>query len=243
MENESIVITDDASTEEKQQEQKTEAAPGWASEMANTMRALADKVTAVPETVRPGLTPDQIKDINEKLTKGIVEGNPLGALAPIADQISKENIEHFRKGISPYVNEAVENFVDRFRSRMKEDAEDNGQVALYKQVNKQFEKELEGENLTSLIEKPRAERDKMLGRIWNAAKGEVLGKRVQSTQEKRPPGSRGSEGGSTGGGSTKNTYKLAENEKRQLYRSMPKEVADRYILELESQLSNVQVAE
>jgi hypothetical protein len=155
----------------------------------------------------------------------------------LANQISRENIDNFRQGLRPYITEAVDAFVDRYRSRMKEDAEDKGQMGLYRQVNKQFDRELEGEDLASLIEKPKAERDRVLNRAWKAAKGEVLGSRVVTKSVERPAGSSGS-GGSSPGSGAKNTYTLSDVEKRQLYRSMKKEDAEKYIKEIEGVLAS-----
>jgi hypothetical protein len=233
-----ITLNEDVETTE---EKKPEQAPDWASSMADTMRALADRVTAPPPVANPGLTKDQIDDINARITKGIVDGNPLGTLAPFAHQVAKETVD---SSMTPIIAEAVDSFVDRFRSKKKEDAEDRGQVSLYRAVSKQFEKELEGEDLAGLVSRPRAERERVLNRAWKAATGEVLEKRVATKTEARPAGSSANGGSGSNGSNANNnnsgsSYRLSEREKNQLYRSMSKEAADKYIAEIESALVGV----
>jgi hypothetical protein len=225
-----ITITDDSNPTP---EPKVEAAPSWASAMADTMRALADKVTAPTAPTNSGLTKDQVDDINTRITKGIVDGNPLGTLAPLAGQVATEIVDN---RLSPVVAEAVEGFVDRFRSRKREDAEDKGQAALYRQVSRQFDKELEGEDLSKLVAMPKQARDKILNRAWKAATGDVLEKRVAVRSDARPAGASAAGGSNSGEGNKSGGYKLSERERRQLYRSMSKEAADAAIAEIEGAL-------
>ncbi len=234
-----IELQEEAPVDEKPETK--EAAPEWATSMAAAMRSIADKVSQPGAPQRQGLSESQIKEINDRLTKSIVENNPLGAFTPLANEVANDRINAFRGELAPYVQAAVDTFIDRFRSTKKEDAEDKGQLKLYREVNKQFEKELEGEDLSSLASRTPAERNKFFDKAWRAAQGEVLSKRVVAKPASRPDGASGS-GGSGGGGSSRGGggtgVKLSEVEKRQLYRSMSKEKADQYIKEIEESLGN-----
>jgi hypothetical protein len=200
--------------------------------MIATLERISNKLDApAPVSAPANLTPQQIREINEQLTDEIItKGNPLGVISAISEQSANAKLDQFRKQAEPFMREATEGFIDRFRSRKRDDD------PLYKNVVSEFEKQIEDVDLSALITKPKADQTKTLDLYWNAAKGKVLGAKVQTTRDERPPGSaaRGGSAVGTGDSTTGTGYRLSDRERLLLVQNLGLEKAKEAIARIES---------
>jgi len=217
-----------AAGEEGQQAQpQASAEPPW-TQFGEVLERLANRPEpAGPQPTPQGPSAEQLKAINEKLA-GEILVNPLGVIMAVAQDVANEKVENLRRQVDPFRDDAAEAFVDRFKTKMREDD------PLYKQVHAAFDKSLTDVDLRALSSQPAGARAKTLNLHWNAAKGEVLATKVRKAGGAGPP-----PGSSAGNGRTMaqpqgGAQKLGEQEKAMLYRSMPKAAADAAIAEIEA---------
>lgn len=208
--------------------------PAWMKTM-ESMGAAMERIASRPDPqpnapAQPPMSAEQLRELNERLSTEIVGGNALGVITEISQRIADQRMAAFRQEAEPYMSAAadasVEGFIDRFRSRKKDDDQ------LYKHVVGEFEKEFDPK---TLVGKSAAERQRIANLHWQAAKATVLEKKVVASRPSTPPGA--SAGGGTGMGRSSAAgavVEMTEAEKRQLYRYLPKDVADAEIARIES---------
>jgi hypothetical protein len=204
------------------------AEPAWARAMVDALQRVGTQREPAAPTGQPPMSAEQIRALNEELS-GQVLTNPLGVISSIADRMASEKIAQFQRDAEPYMDGAVDGFIDRFKGRKRDDD------PLYKQTVTEFERDLESLNLRTMVGKNVKERNAELDLRWQAAQGRVLAKKVRPSTLARPPGTSAGDGTTLGGGpSPDKVVELSEAEKRQLYRNFPKEEADRLIASIEA---------
>jgi len=211
-------------------EPQPEKPPAWTGELVEALRRVGSQPREPQQQPPPAqMSREQLQALNDQMAIDITT-KPMETLAPFVDSIVNQRIAQLRSEAEPLLNEtAVEGFIERFKSRKREDD------PLYKQTVKEFERDL-ADSPMAFSGRSLSERNREAELRWDAAKGRQLSKKVVvKPPESRPPGS------SAGGGTTMGTangatkvYEMTENEKRQLYRYLSKEEAEAEIARIES---------
>jgi hypothetical protein len=228
MENEQIEV--DLNEPQDEPTAVAQEQPPW-GQFAEVLERLASAPQAQPaqqQQAQPQLSPERIKELNQELARQLY-AEPVQVISAISNEIAERRVREMQAQLQPYESEIIEGFVERFRSRKREDD------PLYKHIVSAFDESLEDHEVRALASRPRSEQTKILNRYWNAAKGEILGKRVKPPEpvvavNNSAGGGRGAASAPSGGG------KLSDQERAMLYRSMSKENAEKAIQEIEATL-------
>lgn len=123
------------------------------------------------------LSPEQMQGLNDELTKAVLEGRGVAAIAQIAQAVSSAQYNQLLAQAQPIMSRTGETFVESYKSRKSREK-------LYDVVAATFDEELQDLDGASLVNMSPQRRQQELDRRYNAAVGRVLSQRVRSAPSK-----------------------------------------------------------
>jgi hypothetical protein len=187
-----------------------------------------DPAPVVTRDVAPQLTAEQLEDLNAKLQAEWVN-NPAAVMAWLKNNAKNEALEEFRTAAAPVIDAVGGGFVDAFKRLKKENDR------FYPLVLAKFEDEIDDLKPGVLLNMTPAQRNRELDRRWNAAKGEVLDKKIKPQTTHATSAGNGTSMGPSGGGKRgEKVVELSETEKGILVRTLGPDLAKKRIAAIES---------
>lgn len=187
-----------------------------------------DAAPVVTREVAPQLTAEQLEDLNAKLQAEWVN-NPAAVMAWLKNNAKNEALEEFRTAAAPVIDAVGGGFVDAFKRLKKENDR------FYPLVLAKFEEEIDDLKPGVMLNMTAAQRNRELDRRWNAAKGEILDKKIKPQTTHATSAGNGTSMGPSGGGKRgEKVVEMSDSEKNILIRTLGPDLAKKRIAAIES---------
>jgi hypothetical protein len=180
----------------------------------------AEAAPVITRQEAPQLTEEQLEKINAQIQAEWVN-NPAAVIKWVQDNANNAAYQRVMTEAQPIIEAVGGTFIESFK-RLKKDND-----RFYATVLARFEEEVADLGPGVLLNMPAAQRQRELERRWNAAKGEVLDKKIkpQQTLATSAGGGSGMGGGSNARGGRQKLVEMSENEKAILIRNLGPEKA------------------
>jgi hypothetical protein len=133
-----------------------------------------------PAPQQQPLSAEQLKKINEAITKGVLEGNAVEVIGPIIAAAGQAQRAQILNDAAPLISGYGSSIIENVKTRKSQDKH-------YKAYEAAYERELSDLDPASLLSMSEAQRQREFDRRWDAARGQVLGAKIDARPPQQPP--------------------------------------------------------